>query len=70
MLNREAREFNERQQRSNEYYDTAGRGLGRIEDELRRLNTNFAILIAAVEKLVQIAVQSRRSSTDQRMGDR
>ena len=66
MLNREAREFNARQQRSNEYYDTAGRGLGRIEDELRRLNTNMALLIAVVEKLVQ----PRRSSTDQRMGDR
>ena len=66
MLSREAREFNERQKRSNEYYDTAGRGLGRIEDELRRLNTNMAILITVVEKLVQ----SRRSSTDQRMGDR
>ena len=51
MLSREARLFNERQQRSNEYYDTAGRGLGRIEDELRRLNTNLAILIAAVEGL-------------------
>ena len=66
MLNREAREFNARQQRSNEYYDTAGRGLGRIEDELRRLNTNMALLIAVVEKLIQ----PRRSSTDQRMGDR
>ena len=66
MLSREARQFNERQQRSNEYYNTAGRGLSRIEDELRRLNTNMAILIAVVEKLVQ----SRRSSTDQRMGDR
>ena len=69
-LDREAQEFNARQQRSTEYYDTAGRGLGRIEDELRRLNTNMAVLIAAVEKLSQIAVQSRRSSTDQRMGDR
>ena len=66
MLNREAREFNARQQRSNEYYDTAGRGLGRIEDALRRLNTNMALLIAVVEKLIQ----PRRSSTDQRMGDR
>ena len=62
MLNREARQFNERQQRSNEYYDTAGRGLSRIEDELRMLNTNIAILISVVEKLVQ----PRRSSTDQR----
>jgi hypothetical protein len=51
MLSREAQEFNARQKRSKEYYDTAGRGLSRIEDELRRLNTNFAILIAAVEKL-------------------
>ena len=70
MLSREAEEFNARQKRSSEYYATAGRGLGRIEDELRRLNTNMAVLIAAVEKLSQIAVQSRRSSTDQRMGDR
>jgi len=74
MLNREAREFNERQKRSNEYYDTAGRGLGRIEDELKTLNRtvdrHLAMLVAAVEKLVQIAAQSRRSSTDQRMGDR
>ena len=70
VLNRQAEEFNARQKRSNEYYATAGRGLGRIEDELRRLNTNMAVLIAAVEKLSQIAVQSRRSSTDQRMGDR
>ena len=69
VLSREAEEFNARQKRSNEYYSTAGRGLGRIEDELRRLNTNFAILIAAVEKLSQIAVQSRRSSTDQRRSD-
>ena len=65
-LSREAEEFNARQQRSNEYYSTAGRGLGRIEDELRRLNTNMALLIAVVEKLIH----PRRSSTDQRMGDR
>ncbi len=65
MLNRAAREFNERQQRSVEYYDTAGRGLSRIEDELRRLNTNIAILIAVVEKLIQ----PRRSSTDQRQSN-
>ena len=62
VLSREAEEFNARQKRSNEYYATAGRGLGRIEDELRRLNTNIALLIAVVEKLVQ----PRRSSTDQR----
>ena len=37
VLNREAEEFNARQKRSNEYYATAGRGLGRIEDELRRM---------------------------------
>ena len=66
MLSREAQEFNARQKRSNEYYSTAGRGLSRIEDELRRLNTNMALLIAVVEKLIQ----PRRSSTDQRMGDR
>ena len=66
VLSREAEEFNARQKRSNEYYATAGRGLGRIEDELRRLNTNMAVLIAVVEKLIQ----PRRSSTDQRMGDR
>ena len=74
MLSREAQEFNARQKRSNEYYDTAGRGLGRIEDELKTLNRtvdrHLAMLVAAVEKLVQIAAQSRRSSTDQRMGDR
>ena len=74
MLSREAQEFNARQKRSNEYYDTTGRGLGRIEDELKTLNRtvdrHLAMLVAAVEKLVQIAAQSRRSSTDQRMGDR
>ena len=80
MLSREAREFNERQQRSVEYYDTAGRGLGRIEDELKTLNRtvdrHLAVLVgtvdalvAAVEKLVQIAAQSRRSSTDQRQSN-
>ena len=74
MLSREAQEFNARQKRSNEYYDTAGRGFGRIEDELKTLNRtvdrHLAMLVAAVEKLGQIAVQSRRSSTDQRKGDR
>ena len=52
MLSREARQFNERQQRSVEYYDTAGRGLGRIEDELKTLNRtldrHLAMLVAAV----------------------
>ena len=74
MLSREAQEFNARQKRSHEYYDTAGRGFGRIEDALKPLNRtvdrHLAMLVAAVEKLVQIAVQSRRSSTDQRNGDR
>ena len=62
MLNREARQFNERQQRSVEYYDTAGRGLSRIEDELKTLNRtvdrHLAMLVAAVEKLVQITAQT------------
>jgi len=73
VLSREAEEFNARQKRSNEYYATAGRGLSRIEDELKTLNRtvdrHLALLVAAVEKLVVMAAQSRRSSTDQRGSD-
>ena len=62
MLNRAARQFNERQQRSVEYYDTSCRGLSRIEDELKTLNRtvdrHLAMLVAAVEKLVQITAQT------------
>ena len=35
-LDREAQEFNEKQKRLQEYYQTEGRGLSRVEDELRR----------------------------------
>ena len=48
-LSREAQEFNARQKRSNEYYDTAGRGLGRIEEELKTLNRTVDRHLAAIE---------------------
>ena len=47
-LDREAQEFNEKQKRLQEYYQTEGRGLSRVEDELKRLNNSIGFLIDTV----------------------
>ena len=53
MLSREAQEFNARQKRSSEYYDTTGRGLDRIETVLITIVKELSRLNINIEKLIQ-----------------
>jgi len=52
-LDREAQEFNEKQKRLQEYYQTEGRGLSRVEDELKRLNTTLGYLLDTILQWIE-----------------
>ena len=49
-LDKEAREFNEDQKKRRMYYDTEGRHLSRVEDELKRLNNSLGFLIDMLQQ--------------------
>ena len=49
-LDKEAHEFNEDQKKRRMYYDTEGRHLSRVEDELKRLNNSLGFLIDMLQQ--------------------
>jgi hypothetical protein len=49
-LDKEAQEFNEKQKRLQEYYQTEGRGLSRVEDELKKVNNSLGFLIDMIQR--------------------
>ena len=49
-LDKEAHEFNEDQKKLRMYYDTEGRHLSRVEDELKRLNNSLGFLIDMLQQ--------------------
>ena len=52
-LDREAQEFNEKQKRLQEYYQTEGRGLSRVEAELKRLTTTLGYLLDTILQWIE-----------------
>ena len=58
-LDREAQEFNEKQKRLQEYYQTEGRGLSRVEDELKRLNTTLGYLLDTILQWIEDEAKRR-----------
>ncbi len=52
-LDKEAQEFNEKQKRLQEYYQTEGRGLSRVEDELKKVNNSLGFLIDTILKYLE-----------------
>ena len=56
---REAQEFNEKQKRLQEYYQTEGRGLSRVEDELKRLNTTLGYLLDTILQWIEDEAKRR-----------
>ena len=49
-LDKEAHEFNEDQKKRRMYYDTEGRHLSRVEDELKRLKNSLGFLIDMLQQ--------------------
>jgi hypothetical protein len=58
-LDREAQEFNEKQKRLQEYYQTEGRGLSRVEDELRKVNISLGYLIDTLLQWIEDEAKRR-----------
>ena len=58
-LDREAQEFNDKQKRLQEYYQTEGRGLSRVEDELKRLNTTLGYLLDTILQWIEDEAKRR-----------
>ena len=58
-LDKEAEEFNEKQKRLREYYQTEGRGLSRVEDELRKVNTSLGYLIDTILQWIEDEAKRR-----------
>ena len=52
-LDQGAQEFNEKQKRLQEYYQTEGRGLSRVEDELKKVNNSLGFLIDTLLKWIE-----------------
>jgi hypothetical protein len=52
-LDKEAQEFNEKQKRLQEYYQTEGRHLSRVEDELKKVNNSLGFLIDTLLKYLE-----------------
>lgn len=64
-LDKEAQEFNEKQKRLQEYYQTEGRGLSRVEDELKKVNTSLGFLIDTILRFIEDE-QKRREEEHRR----
>jgi hypothetical protein len=58
-LSQEAQEFNEKQKRLQEYYQTEGRGLSRVEDELRKVNISLGYLIDTLLQWIEDEAKRR-----------
>ena len=63
-LDKEAMEFNEKQKRLQEYYQTEGRHLSRVEDELHKLNISLGFLIDTIMKWIED--EDRRRKEDRK----
>jgi hypothetical protein len=59
-LDKEAREFNEKQKRLHEYYETEGRHLSRVEDELKKVNNSLGFLIDTLLKYLEDEEKRRK----------
>jgi len=58
-LSQEAQEFNEKQKRLQEYYQTEGRGLSRVEDELRKVNISLGYLLDTILQWIEDEAKRR-----------
>ena len=64
-LSQEAQEFNEKQKRLQEYYQTEGRGLSHVEDELKKMNNSLGYLIDLILQWIEDE-QKRRDEEHRR----
>lgn len=59
-LDKEAQEFNEKQKRLQEYYQTEGRHLSRVEDELKKVNNSLGFLIDMLQQWMEDEEKRRK----------